>query len=31
MNQANNVTAVDNGIVGDAEVFVVGGGLEYRF
>jgi predicted porin len=31
MNQADNVTAVDNGIVGDAEVFVVGGGLEYRF
>jgi len=31
MNSADNVMAMDTGVVGDAEVFVVGSGLEYRF
>ena len=31
MNKADNVVAMDTSVVGDAEVFVVGGGLEYKF
>jgi hypothetical protein len=32
MNQADNITTIsDSTMVGDVEVFVVGGGLEYRF
>jgi len=31
MNNADNVMAMDTGVVGDAEVLVIGGGLEYKF